>query len=116
MWTRRESKENWPARYRSAFTLNGLQYKTAFQAEYEAARSDGYRTPKELREEKWQAEELQNRLAGEKHEYKGEEKIAMREYYKSLGGRKSKTKGESRGGGGAAGPRDLTAYGDDDGY
>jgi hypothetical protein len=115
VWTRRESKENWSQRYRSAFTLGGLQYQTAYEMELEKARSDGYRTPKEQREEKWAAEasgagsgSLNEAMAGLS------DKVAAREFYKSLGGR-SKVKGKNTFGG-STGPRDRTAFGDGDDY
>ena len=112
IWTRKESRENWASRYRSAFTLNGLQYATAIEADLEKARSDGYMTPQEVREERW-ANEAAAPVGGQF----GGDKVAAREWYKSMGGRtKVKSKGGHAAGGGAAGPRDLTGYGDDDGY
>ena len=124
IWTRKESKENWAQRYRSAFTLNGLQFATAIEADIEKARSDGYRTPKELQEERWALE------AGSTHgnvpgaggvgsgsstlnNVFGGDRNAARDYYKGLGGR-TKIKGSDRGG--ATGPRDRTAYGEEDYY
>lgn len=135
IWTRRESRENWASRYRSAFTLNGLQYATAAEAELEKARSDGYRTPREEREERWAAE-ASGAMAGAGAGGLGGlgglggsggsalglfagDKVAAREWYKSMGGR-TKVKGKGgHGAGGAAGPRDLTDYGgggEEDGY
>lgn len=93
--------------------MNGLQYSTAFEMEYEKARSDGYRTPREEREERWAVEASSNNNpnAGSF----GSDKVAAREYYKSLGG-KAKTKGKGMGGSSITGPKDRTMYGDDDGY
>lgn len=110
VWTRRDAKENWAARYKSAFTMNGLQYQTAFEMEYEKARSDGYLTPKEQREEKWAAENAasassQSGESGNLHTVFGGDKLAAREFYKSLGGR-SKVKSKTH----ASGPRDRTGF------
>lgn len=112
IWTRKESKEDWSRRFRSAFTLNGLQYQTAFEQEYEKARSDGYRTPKEEREDRWAAEASSVSNVSNLNSFGGD-KGAAREYYKSLGGR---TKTKSKGGSGVTGVRDRTAFGDDDFY
>ena len=104
--------------------MNGLQYATAIEADIEKARSDGYRTPKELQEERWALE------AGSTHgnvpgaggvgsgsstlnTVFGGDRNAARDYYKGLGGR-TKIKSSDRGG--ATGPRDRTAYGEEDYY
>ena len=111
VWTRRESKENWAQRYRSAFTLGGLQYQTAIEMDLEKARSDGYRTPKEQREERWASEAASGPNDNVSSMFGGD-KAAAREFYKSLGGRsKVKSKGAF---GGSTGPRDRTVFGDDD--
>lgn len=119
IWTRKESRENWASRYRSAFTLNGLQYATAAEADLERARSDGYLTPREEREERWAEQAAASSSAGGGGSALGlfgGDKVAAREWYKGLGGR-TKVKGKGgHGSGGAAGPRDLTGFGDDDGY
>ena len=111
VWTRREAKENWSQRYRSAFSLNGLQYQTAFEADYEKARSDGYRTPKEQREDAWAAEAADKLTisgqSGNLHTVFGGDKQAAREFYKGLGGR-SKVKSKTH----AMGPKDRTGFSD----
>lgn len=56
----------------------------------------GYQTPKEINEEKWKAEE-QARPG----------KVEMREMYKELGGRKSRSKAKL---GSAGGHRDRTGW------
>jgi hypothetical protein len=60
--------------------------------------SPGYLTPQEIREERW-------RLEAEAVEKPG--KIEMREMYKELNGRKSKTKGKL---GGTVGVRDKGGW------
>lgn len=120
VWTRKDSRENWSSRYRSAFTLNGLQYSTALEAELEKARSDGYMTPREEREERWANEAAAAAGGAAGNGWEKGDRVAAREYYKSMGGR-TKVKGKgghgnTSAGGGAAGPRDLTGFGDDDGY
>lgn len=88
---------------------NDVTYSRPYRTSsgYSSAGS-GYRTPKEINEERWQAEEV----AGEKPN-----KVEMREMYKELGGRKSKAKTKlGRAGGG--GVRDVGGFGEDevDGY
>lgn len=56
-WTRRESKEDWFARYKRTYRRDDLEHASAEDADYERARSDGYRTPKEENEARWAAEE-----------------------------------------------------------
>ncbi|KAG1725585.1 uncharacterized protein EDB91DRAFT_1239803 [Suillus paluster] len=84
-WTRRESKQNW--REGSGRTSPSLS---------------GYQTPKELKEEQWRQEELTQTRPG---------KVEMREMYKELGGRKSRTKTKL---GGSGGYRDRTGWGEGD--
>jgi len=82
-WTKRESKQNWrivyiqsiPAREQSSM---GSGYSTS------GSRS-GYQTPRELKEEQWRLEATSVNKPS---------KNALREMYKELGGRKSKTKGK----------------------
>ena len=75
------------------------------------ARSEGYLTPKEQREERWASEAASGQSDSVSSMFAGD-KAAAREFYKSLGGRsKVKSKGAF---GGSNGPRDRTAYGDDD--
>lgn len=112
IWTRKESKEDWARRYRSAFTMNGLEYATAFEMEYEKARSDGYLTPKEEREERWASEAT---TANPNTGSFGGDKVAAREFYKSLGGR-SKVKGKGMGGASVTGVKDRTMFGEDEYY
>jgi hypothetical protein len=95
--------------------MNGLQYSTAFEMEYEKARSDGYRTPKEEREAQWASEASSSSVLGNGGLASfGGDKAAAREFYKGLGGR---TKVKSKGGSGSVtGVRDRTAFGEDDYY
>lgn len=81
--------------------------------EYEKARSDGYRTPREEREERWAAEKASSNNSSTADLFAGD-KIAAREFYKSLGGKsKLKTKNTF---GGSSGPRDRTGWGEGDDY
>ncbi|KAA1475458.1 hypothetical protein DENSPDRAFT_842241 [Dentipellis sp. KUC8613] len=103
-WTKRESKQNWSAMY-AQFVLNkspplgpvrpysrGSGYSTP---------GSGYQTPKEVREERWKLEADTTGKPG---------KVEMREMYKELGGRKSRTKGKL---GGTSGARDKGGWGSD---
>lgn len=65
----------------------------------------GYQTPKEMREEQWRAEATDPMKRPSKNE--------LREMYKELGGRKSKTKGKL-GGTGMTRDRGGFAAGDDE--
>jgi hypothetical protein len=56
VWTRREARTDWKARYKSVRRRDDLNVPDAADADYEKARSEGYRTPKEIQEERWAAE------------------------------------------------------------
>ena len=74
-WTRRESKEDWK-----------LRYKSAIRRPFESAVLEQIQrsvTPSQMREAQWDAEANQA----------GPTKNEQREAYKSLGGRKPKNKG-----------------------
>lgn len=90
-----------------------------FEQEYEKARSDGYLTPKEEREQRWADEAAATAGYGgtssNLHTVFGGDKLAAREFYKSLGGR-SKVKGTGRLGTSSPGIRDRTMYGDGGDY
>jgi hypothetical protein len=116
-WTRRESKQNW---VQFAFSIGQLlsytaylqrneylrtrarDYETSYSRPYTPTLGSGYQTPRELREERWRLESELNRPG----------KVEMREIYKELGGRKSRTKTKV----GAATTRDKGGWTDGDDY
>ena len=129
-WTRRESKQNWvcvssihylilliltltPNLVRSqriTFIQSASQRdrdlsNTAYVSPFRSSRpvsptGSGYMTPREIKEEGWRQEaEAQSKPT----------KLEMREMYKELGGRKSKSKGKF---GLTAGLRDKGGWGD----
>ncbi|KAG1746842.1 hypothetical protein EDB19DRAFT_1894083 [Suillus lakei] len=103
-WTRRESKQNWRMIY-----INSVSNRSPPSSPLPSRGSgrtspsqSGYQTPKELKEEQWRQEELTQSRPG---------KIEMREMYKELGGRKSRTKAKL---GSSGGHRDRTGWGEGD--
>lgn len=97
-WTRRESKIDWKSHYakqkrmeaREAQRLESLPGSgTATPSRSQRLRDEGIKTPKEIREEEWSAQESVGYSKGE-----------MREWYKSQGGTKGgKIKGKTGKGG-----------------
>ncbi|KAG9045430.1 hypothetical protein FS837_006311 [Tulasnella sp. UAMH 9824] len=97
-WTRRESKQNWRVTYLDLRKKDAQEGKDFFQRTGFStpggfgggggggggggSRTTGYQTPREMREERWRQEADETRPG----------KLEMREMYKELGGRKSKTK------------------------
>ncbi|KAG8979801.1 hypothetical protein FRB90_007911 [Tulasnella sp. 427] len=96
-WTRRESKQNWRVTFLELRKKDAQEGRDFFQRTGFStpgygggggggggggSRSTGYQTPREIREEKWKQEADESRPG----------KLEMREMYKELGGRKSKTK------------------------
>ncbi|KAF8310880.1 hypothetical protein DL93DRAFT_2169444 [Clavulina sp. PMI_390] len=85
MWTGKEAKENWRAKYmRTVRSLEAAEYTSTSRYGYStpSAPSSGYSTPRSIREEAWAAE------AQEAATDKGE----MRQMYKEMGGRKARAK------------------------
>ena len=85
-WTKRESKENWRKTYMlsvSTREAEGTPYSRPYRSAsgYSTPSGSGYRTPKEVNEERWEREDETK-----------PSKVEMREMYKELGGRKSKAK------------------------
>ncbi|KAF6742078.1 hypothetical protein DFP72DRAFT_996736 [Ephemerocybe angulata] len=81
-WTKRESKQNWRVTYNKTLkereppmVLSGTSSRSGYQS--------GYQTPRELKEEQWREEAATVEKPG---------KLAMREMYKELGGRKARGK------------------------
>ncbi|KAG2364707.1 hypothetical protein BDR07DRAFT_1607934 [Suillus spraguei] len=103
-WTRRESKQNWRLTYiKSVSNRSPPSSPLPSRGSGRTSPSQsGYQTPRELREEQWRQEELTQSRPG---------KVEMREMYKELGGRKSRTKGKL---GGSGGHRDRTGWGEGD--
>ncbi|KAF8508489.1 hypothetical protein JB92DRAFT_2952863 [Gautieria morchelliformis] len=99
-WTRRESKQNWRQEYLR--TIRARDYETSYSRPYTPTLGSGYQTPREIREERWRLESELNRPG----------KVEMREIYKELGGRKSRTKTKV----GAATTRDKGGWTDGDDY
>ncbi|KAG8871553.1 hypothetical protein FRB97_008584 [Tulasnella sp. 331] len=89
-WSRRESKQNWRVVYlenrrkTDIETNRSPNYYSLTEAAYTSSSrgGSGYQTPRELKEEKWKAEAEETKPG----------KLEMREMYKDLGGRKSKSK------------------------
>ncbi|KDQ30267.1 hypothetical protein PLEOSDRAFT_1088320 [Pleurotus ostreatus PC15] len=110
-WTKRESKQNW----RIVYIQSQASKEPSMNATTKAMRgsgytspsgtASGYQTPREIREEKWKLEAEASVKPG---------KVEMREMYRDLGGRKSKTKFKMA----AGGIRDKGGWdnGGDDGY
>jgi len=99
-WTKKESKQNWRLMY-----MQSIPTREQAASGYSTSGSrSGYHTPKELKEQQWQ-NELEPAAKPTKNE--------LREMYKELGGRKSKSKGKV---GGTGKIRDKTAFGDGDDY
>ncbi|KAJ8454402.1 hypothetical protein ONZ45_g5330 [Pleurotus djamor] len=107
-WTKRESKQNW----RIIHLQSQASKEPSMAATTKAMRSgynspgagSGYQTPKEVREERWRMEAEATTKPG---------KVEMREMYKEMGGRKSKTKFKM----GAPGIRDKGGWDNgDEGY
>ncbi|KAF9040600.1 hypothetical protein BJ165DRAFT_1313459, partial [Panaeolus papilionaceus] len=83
-WTKRESKQNWRQVYlKTAKERDHSPTATSFSRSGYASPQSGYITPRELKEEQWKIEAQ----AASKPS-----KVEMREMYKELGGRKSRTK------------------------
>ncbi|KAG1814447.1 uncharacterized protein BJ212DRAFT_1463516 [Suillus subaureus] len=103
-WTRRESKQNWRMTYiKSVPNRSPPSSPLPSRGSGRTSPSQsGYQTPKELKEEQWRQEELTQSRPG---------KLEMREMYKELGGRKSRTKGKL---GSSGGHRDRTGWGEGD--
>ncbi|KAG1874060.1 hypothetical protein C8R48DRAFT_428756 [Suillus tomentosus] len=103
-WTRRESKQNWRMTYiKSVSNRSPPSSPLPSRGSGRTSPSQsGHQTPKELKEEQWRQEELTQSRPG---------KLEMREMYKELGGRKSRTKGKL---GGSGGHRDRTGWGEGD--
>lgn len=121
-WTRRESKQNWVSTlsscvwlYDSMICSQRMTYIKSVSnrsppssplpsrgSGRTSPSQSGHQTPKELKEEQWRQEELMQSRPG---------KLEMREMYKELGGRKSRTKGKL---GGSGGHRDRTGWGEGD--
>jgi hypothetical protein len=121
-WTRRESKQNWVGSLSFCVWLNDLTTCSQRMTYIKSVSNrsppssplpsrgsgrtsplqSGYQTPKELKEEQWRQEELMQSRPG---------KVEMREMYKELGGRKSRTKGKL---GSSGGHRDRTGWGEGD--
>lgn len=103
-WTRRESKQNWRIIYNNSVP-NRSPPSSPLPSRGSGRTSpslSGYQTPKELKEEQWRQEELPQSRPG---------KVEMREMYKELGGRKSKTKTKL---GSSGGYRDRTGWAEGD--
>jgi len=95
-WTRRESKQNWRILY-----IQSIPARESVGSGYTTSTTrSGYQSPREVKEEQWRSETL-----AASRPSKGD----MREMYKELGGRKSKSKtkvgatGRSRDKGGLGG-------------
>jgi hypothetical protein len=101
-WTRRESKQDWSAKFKHTYRRDDLEHSTAHEAEEDRARSDGYRTPREEREDRWREEGAETATV---------DKAAARAYYKGLKNSKAKGKGS-----GFGAPRDRTGFEDSEGY
>jgi len=98
-WTKRESKQNWSAMYAQMISNRSPPLgPVRSRSGHASPATSGYLTPREIREERW-------RLEAEAVEKPG--KIEMREMYKELNGRKSKTKGKV---GGTTGIRDKGGW------
>jgi len=103
-WSKRESKQNWRITF-----LKGVSSRERDPIVYSRPLSpssnlnSGYQTPREIREEKWRAEADGTTTPT---------KVEMRQMYKELGGRKSKTKNKL---GSAEGARDRGGWGEDAG-
>jgi len=100
VWSRKDSKQDWAKKYKNTFRRDDLVYREAADAEFDRARSEGYRTPKEQREDKWSEENTDGDVL---------DKAAARAYYKSLKNSKVKGKGGKASG---TGSRDRTGYAD----
>ena len=107
-WTRRESKKDWRSTYLNARRLAAKEANPllSYSKPRTPSRSgtttpyhtDGYLTPREVKEEGWKSEQETN-----------PSKTELRTWYKEMGGkrvRKSKT-------GMSGGMRDRTAWGED---
>ncbi|KAN0121369.1 hypothetical protein V8E52_003265 [Russula decolorans] len=98
-WTKRESKQNWSAMYGQIISNRSPPLgPVRSRSGHASPATSGYLTPREIREERW-------RLEAEAVEKPG--KIEMREMYKELNGRKSKSKGKL---GGTVGIRDKGGW------
>ncbi|GJJ13845.1 hypothetical protein Clacol_008102 [Clathrus columnatus] len=82
-WTRRESKQNWRQEYIKAVRARETELAHTPFSRSSTPSGSGYQTPRELREEQWKAENEMSARPG---------KLEMREMYKEMGGRKSRTK------------------------
>lgn len=88
-WSRRESKQNWRVVYlenRRKTDMEANRSPNFFalaDASYNPSRGgSGYQTPREVKEERWKLDAEETKPG----------KVEMREMYKELGGRKSKSK------------------------
>ncbi|OAX42590.1 hypothetical protein K503DRAFT_766677 [Rhizopogon vinicolor AM-OR11-026] len=103
-WTRKESKQNWRITYISSVS-NRSPPSSPLHSRGSGRTSpshSGYQTPRDIKEEQWRQEVVAQTRPG---------KVEMREMYKELGGRKSKTKTKL---GSSGGYRDRTGWGEDD--
>jgi len=100
-WTRRESKQNWRIMYTNSVSNRSSPLHSRGSGRTSPSQS-GYQTPRDIKEEQWRQEELTQNRPG---------KVEMREMYKELGGRKSRTKTKL---GSSGGYRDRTGWGEDD--
>lgn len=113
-WTKRESKKDWRTEYlqtrRQRYKEESSAYLGAYSLSRPATRphspapGSGYQTPREIKEEQW-------RLEGET--VAKPPKLAMREHYKDMGGRKARGKNKL---GMQGGMRDRTAHVEDMGW
>ncbi|OJA16783.1 hypothetical protein AZE42_03312 [Rhizopogon vesiculosus] len=123
-WTRKESKQNWVGGSSSMSRLSPRVVDVPFQrimyinsvsnrsppssplhsrgSGRTSPSHSGYQTPRDIKEEQWRQEEVAQTRPG---------KVEMREMYKELGGRKSRTKAKL---GSSGGHRDRTGWGEDD--
>jgi hypothetical protein len=111
-WTKRESKKDWRAEYLQTRRQRYKEESSAYLGAYSLSRpvsrpttrphspshGSGYHTPREIKEEQW-------RLEGEA--IAKPPKLAMREHYKDMGGRKARGKNKL---GMQGGMRDRTAH------
>lgn len=117
-WTKRESKKDWRAEYLQTRQQRYKEESSAHLGAYSLSRpvsrpatrphsptlGSGYQTPREIKEEQW-------RLEGEA--IAKPPKLAMREHYKDMGGRKARGKNKL---GMQGGMRDRTAHVEDMGW
>ena len=117
-WTKRESKKDWRAEYLQTRRQRYKEESSAHLGAYSLSRpvsrpatrphsptpGSGYQTPREIKEEQWKLEE---------GAISKPSKLAMREHYKDMGGRKARGKNKL---GMQGGMRDRTAHVEDMGW